>query len=268
MDLAARSIGIFALSGTMLVGVVVGIRLLLLARRTRCFPELSIGLGLALIAVVGLPLAVLGRIPVLLRTPIGDLLFGAGLCLACVGIVLLWAFTWNVFRRTAAWARGLVFAVALVLAVSAGGLLQASARATTLPEILPLTRPWAVAIVLTVSGAFTWTGLESFAYYRRVRRRLALGLSDPVVVNRFLLWAVTGFAIGLLATVIAVLLLQGRAILVDPIALSVISGASVFGGTAWLLTFLPPAFYLDFVRARASGCSEPSAFATPERSRS
>jgi hypothetical protein len=208
MDLAARSIGIFALSGTMLVGVVVGIRLLLLARRTRCFPELSIGLGLALIAVVGLPLAVLGRIPVLLRTPLGDLLFGAGLCLACVGIVL------------------------------------------------------------TVSGAFTWAGLESFAYYRRVRRRLALGLSDPVVVNRFLLWAVTGFAIGLLATVIAVLLLQGRAILVDPIALSVISGASVFGGTAWLLTFLPPAFYLDFVRARASGCSEPSAVATPERSRS
>jgi hypothetical protein len=30
---------------------------------------------------------------VLLRTPVGDLLFGAGLGLACVGIVLLWAVT-------------------------------------------------------------------------------------------------------------------------------------------------------------------------------
>jgi len=41
-------------------------------------------------------------------------------------------------------------------------------------------------------SAWIWVAGESFAYWAKQRRRLALGLADPVVTNRFLLWGVWG----------------------------------------------------------------------------
>lgn len=252
MDLPIRLVGIFSLLATMVVGVMVGVRLLLLARKTRCFPEFAIGLGLMLMTVVGMPLSALGRLPALLRTPAGDFFFASGLGVTCAGLALLWAFTWQVFRKDQAWARGVVIAASLGSAVVAVGLVRASMRAEALPEVLYLTRPFAVAFVALVSGAFAWTGAESILCYRAAKRRQALGLTDVVVVNRFLLWATTGVAMALLTGVMAILLVQGRAILVDPLALSLISVASAVGGTSWYLTFLAPPRYLAYLRRRAA----------------
>ena len=39
---------------------------------------------------------------------------------------------------------------------------------------------------------FGWAGSEAFAQYRQARRRVRLGLCDPLVCNRFLLWALFG----------------------------------------------------------------------------
>ena len=38
--------------------------------------------------------------------------------------------------------------------------------------------------------AFAWGGFEALRYFFLLRRRQALGLADPVVTNRFLLWAI------------------------------------------------------------------------------
>jgi hypothetical protein len=37
-------------------------------------------------------------------------------------------------------------------------------------------------------GSGTWGAVEALRWWRLLRRRLALGLADPVVTNRFLLW--------------------------------------------------------------------------------
>jgi hypothetical protein len=95
-------------------------------------------------------------------------------------------FTWRVFRSEAAWARGLVgSAAALILA----GLLV-SALEGDWEGMTPLTHKgfwldWAGGI-----APFVWLSVESSRQYLVARRRIPLGLIDPLVCNRFLLIAI------------------------------------------------------------------------------
>jgi hypothetical protein len=245
-----RALGIVSLATMALSGVIVGFRLLALGRRTRQQPELLMGLGLVLVAVLGGPLAFVGRLPALVATPLGDGLFAVGLAATQTGIALFCVFTWLVFRQGALWATLLLVLAVGALGVEWLGLLHASARGTTMEEILPYTRPWGVAIVSTLALAFAWTGCEAWAWHRRLRRQLALGLGDPVVANRMLLWATAGFATVLLCGVIAACMLAGLAPLRHPIPLVALALSSLCASTCWLLAFVPPASYLAAVRRR------------------
>ncbi len=246
-----RLLGILSLSAMALSGVGVGLRLLALGRRTREQPELLMGLGLLLVAVLGAPLAAVGRLPGMLGTAPGDFLFALGLAATQLGIALFCAFTSRVFRRDALWATLLLVVVAAALGAEWLGLLHASERGATMEQILPHTRPWGIAILATLAFAFGWTGCESFAYYRRLRRQLALGLADPIVANRMLLWAVAGFATVGLCAVIAACMLSGLAPLRHVLPLGVIGTAALLASLCWLLAFAPPAPYLEAVRRRA-----------------
>jgi hypothetical protein len=245
-------VGIAALCSLLAVGTAVGIRLLLVARRTRRAPELAIGLGLLCITVLGTPLSATGRLPGLVGTPTGDILFGVGLAVALLGIELVWLFTWLVFRRDAAWAKALVGLAALALAAEGIGLMTASSRGSTMDEILPHTRPWAIAIVATVAAAFAWSAMESLRYHARLRRRLALGLADPVVVDRFALWTLSGLATVGVCTGIVGSMLAGFAPLRDAVPLVAIAAAGLTASISWYLAFLPPAAYLGWVRRRSA----------------
>ena len=121
------------------------------------------GFGLLLVAVLGGPLAAVGRLPGMLATTAGDVVFAIGLAATQLGIALFCAFTWRVFRSDSLWATLLLLGVAGALGAEWLGLLNASSRASTMEEILPHTRPWAIAIVVTLAVAFAWTGSESFA---------------------------------------------------------------------------------------------------------
>jgi hypothetical protein len=244
-------VGIFSLASMLLVGGLVGGRLLMVASRTRQLPELAVGLGLLLVTVLGGPVAAVGRLPGLVRTGPGDLAFGLGLALSVAGIALLYVFTWRVFRPDSAWARLLVGLAVVVLAIEWWGLVQASGKGTTLDEIIPHTRPWALAIVGMVSLSFLWTAVESLDYHRMLRRRLALGLADPVVVNRFLLWAFSGFALVALCAAIMASMLAGYAPLRDGPPLLCIASGAVVASVSWYLAFLPPDAYVRFVQRRA-----------------
>lgn len=248
-----RLLGILALSALGLVGSVVGARLLMLAHRTRQLPELWIGLGLVLITVGGAPLSSIGRLPTLVRTPVGDALFATGLLLALCGIELLFVFTWKVFRPAAGWARTLVVLAALALGAQFAGILYGSQLGQTLEQIVPHTRPWALGTVSTVALSFAWTAAEALPYHARLRRRLALGLADAVVVNRMLLWGVSGIAAAVLCAVLASTMLAGQAPLRDPLPLAVIGVAGTFASCTWYLAFLPPEAWLRFVRRRSEG---------------
>ena len=45
---------------------------------------------------------------------------------------------------------------------------------------------------LLAQALYLWTSVESLTWWRRMHRRVALGLADPVVANRFFLWGVLG----------------------------------------------------------------------------
>ena len=254
-----RWLGILSLALMALSGAGVGFRLLALGRRTGQQPELLMGLGLVLVAVLGGPLAFLGRLPAWVGTPAGDAVFAAGLAAVQTGIAMFGVFTWLVFRRDALWATLLLVWLVGALGVEWLGLLQASARGATLEEILPHTRPWGVAIVVTVALAFGWTAWEALAHHARLRRQLALGLADPVVANRLWLWAVAGFATLALCAVIAASMLAGLAPLRHPLPLAAIGLAGLSASACWTLAFLPPAWSLAAVQRRAAAAPATSA---------
>ena len=46
-------------------------------------------------------------------------------------------------------------------------------------------------------GALCWGSAEAFGWWRRMQRRVSIGLGDPVVANRFLLWSIGAGAAGI-----------------------------------------------------------------------
>lgn len=252
-----RVIGLVSLGIMAVVGVVVGVRLLALGWRTRQQPELLIALGLLLAAVVGAPLATVGRIPGIALTPFGNVVFAAGLVAVQLGIAFFCIFTWLVFRRDALWATALMALLVGLCGVEWLGIVHASASGDTLAAVLPRTRPWGVAIVSTLAAVFAWSGFESLAHYRRVRRQLVLGLGDPVVANRLWLWAVAGFATVGLGCVIAGCMLAGLPPLRHALPLTAIGVAALTGSVCWALAFLPPEAYLASIRRRAAVTAAP-----------
>jgi hypothetical protein len=246
-----RLLGIAALSAMALSGVVVGVRLLALARRTREEPELLLGTGLLLVAVLGGPLAAAGRAPGLVATPMGNALLGLGLAATQLGIGLFAAFTRRVFRPATLGATLLLLGIAGAAGAEWQGLLAASAHGRTMEEILPHTRPWGIAIVATLAVVFAWTGGEALAYYTPLRRRVALGLADPVAANRVLLWAIAAVATVLLCSVIAACMLAGLAPLRNGLPLGAIGLAAVCASACWTLAFLPPKAYLASIQRAA-----------------
>jgi hypothetical protein len=102
------------------------------------------------------------------------------------------------------------------------------------------------------AGCLLWGAAESLVYWRKMRRRLALGLAEPLVANRFLLWGVGAAAAGIGTLVgLTAQLLTG----IPPLRIPwVMLSSSCFGLTAavalWL-AFLPGRRYRRLVEGRA-----------------
>jgi hypothetical protein len=105
-----------------------------------------------------------------------------------------------------------------------------------------------LAVVLVVGTRLL---LLARRYHRQLRRRLALGMADPLVANRVLLWAIYALSATFVVAVQAFYHLTLGNTLGHPVPLL----ASALGGSlssvAVYLAFLPPASYLRLVQARA-----------------
>jgi hypothetical protein len=227
----------------------VSIRLLLLWRRTRALPELCIGLGLFVISFAGLPLAGLSRSPQLFGTPLGGLVFTVGMTVVAGGIYLFFVFTWCVFRRESRWGRVTLWAAALTLASVAIGYGYISLTRTGIDQVHD-GRHFGMMLISLLVGCFTWTAIESLLYYGLLRRRRAIGLADPVVVNRFLLWGLSASSLALLCAGILVCLSLGMLIVRDAIPLYGIAIGGMVSSVTWSLTFFSPGWYRRSVEAR------------------
>jgi hypothetical protein len=116
------------------------------------------------------------------------------------GLFGIYMFTWRTFRPDDAWARSAVIAGGAVLL---GSLVWFGISEGF--QVAVLNGPSYWIGVGARELALVWMAIESVRYWGLLRRRLRLGLSDPLVTNRFLLW-------GLFA---AVVILMGAA---DPLA--------------------------------------------------
>jgi hypothetical protein len=118
-------------------------------------------------------------------------------------------------------------------------------------------------------AALVWMAVEAFRYRGLLRRRVALGLAEPLVANRFLLWglwALCAVAMGLSDPVARVWhrALTGTASVWHPeigrpivvVVMAMTSAVGVVGATCVFLTFFPTAGYRRWV---ARGAAAPGA---------
>ena len=236
---------------------VVGVRLLLLTRRTRQLPELLVGLGFATIGLLGYPIAVLSGFG---RGSVADMhtdVWFAGVLVMDAGLACLYAFTARVFRA------GRVWAVWLVVALTGGSIVSGSGAWFALHEALPselsfqVTRGWILLGQIGSGAGFGWIGVESWLQLRMAQRRSALGMGDPVIANRFLLWVLfASFATGMnVANSCA--LLAGVSAAENFWVQAVMAVFGLGAAVAMYLAFLPPAGYLRWLGA-ASRQGEPA----------
>ncbi len=235
------------------VGATVGVKLLWLARRTRALPETLVGASLFLLSAVSWPLLLIVSAP----QPPPALVLRVGWAVASLAMAFGWSgvflFTWRVFRPGAGWARALAGAgIAVELAAGLAGVV----RAVALPDPLELrtTASSGFVLLLGAQAVYVWTAVESFRYRALLRRRIPLGLADPLVADRFGLWGWTGvFGFGSIAPAVFAHATNG-----DPNSLASHLVVGVFGlvsSAVLYLAFLPPAAYVRFVRARAENAA-------------
>lgn len=176
-------------------------------------------------------------------------LIGAGQLGSVIGVLAGGAFNWRVFRPEARWAAGLVLGLALAMLLGLIGNARSDGFATGTRD------PWYWLLYASYAVTAVWVAIEPLSYWLLVRRRLHLGLGDPVLVNRFLLWSV-----GSLCRV-GMLLVGAAAATTDVTIDGGWGGALVLTATALLglgvagaywLTFFPSAAYLRRVRGAAA----------------
>jgi hypothetical protein len=189
------------------------------------------------------------------RVPNGELsLLALGLGLASIGlgITALNVFTWKVFRPDQRWAAALSLGTLLAAGVICFGALRSLSLGPADADPVATGAFWWVALRLLFQVWYIWTGIESLGEYARARRRLALGLSDPVVVNRLFLWGAMG-VLGALNNAIGVALeWRGLSPMYDPSAALTLAANGLGMGALMFLTFMPPRSYVRFIFRRAA----------------
>jgi hypothetical protein len=234
------------------VGTLVGLKLIVIAARTRRFPELAIGIALFSYAALSQP-AVLAYQALGEEASVG-LLMGISVLRVLafyVTLVGLSIFTWHVFGRESRWRQVLVAVVAVT------GLISGAANLGTvwlyLSANVPMSLSARIGMIPHYAFVFGWVSLEGLRYYALMRRRRALGLADPVVTNRFFVWgAGEGIASLVVLALFAVVLSRGGFSPTDPFVAAFITLAGLVNALVWWLTFTPPTAYLRWVRGSAA----------------
>ena len=224
-----------------------GLRLVMLWWRTRELPELLIGIGVLCIGPVGFGLTTMAQLSRANSPELARWILGVALLATCMGAFAKCVFNWRVYHPRQPLVRWIVCAAGLLLAGC-----YATEFFTSGFRNQYLQSPANLGRSALLVGCLLWGSAEALVYWRKMRRRLRLGLADPVVTNRFFLWGIGAGAAGL-GTAIGTIaqLITGLPPLQTPwITLS----SSLHGLTAavalWL-AFVPNQAYLQFVEARA-----------------
>lgn len=227
----------------MVSSLVIGIRLLLLWSRARKLPELMIGCGILGIGPLAFIFVLAGAACSETSPGLASVFLAGALISTSGGSVAAAIFNWRVFHPNSRAVRRVVVAFALAFA----GAFVWEAMATGFTDFTGL-RPYSVLS----TGILLWGAAESLRYFAMMRRRGKLGLADPLVTHRFLLWGLGIGAAGVGSAIsVGAQVLTGQYMLEVP---WVMASNSLHGLTAAVLmwvAFLPPGFYQRFVESRS-----------------
>ena len=229
----------------MLSSLVIGIRLLVLWSRSRRLPELLIACGILGIGPVGFAFTLVATSSGQTLPTLASVCLAAAVLSTSAGAFATAIFNWRVFRPDAPGLR-LVLGIVAVLFGSAfiwETIGSGFADATRYGSGFHLYSVLSTVILL-------WGAAESLRYFAMMRRRAKLGLADPLVTNRFLLWGLGIGAAGLGSVIsITACTISGQHMLAIPwVTLS----NSLHGFTAAALmwvAFIPPGFYRRLVES-------------------
>lgn len=170
--------------------------------------------------------------------------------------VCLILFTRKVFRADATWA--FWFATTLVaLTVAQNFSTVIGVPLLGVPEawVEPGSAVYWIGALVKAVG-FCWASVEALLYWSMARRRVGLGLSTPMLANRFLLWGLWSGAatVLLLVRVLLPIVVARETMNTDPPMLAVLLqlSAAIVCATAVWLTFSPPRFYQRWVEGASS----------------
>jgi len=229
-----------------ITGAALGVRLLWVWWRTRMLPELSIGITAATLSVSGFLLLGISQIPKPEDNPLHLGILLVSLLLLATSSIALGVGYWRIFRPSARWAAGLCAAGSLLLLAWWG--LAVIDGDSGLRDEYGLRTVFYYSGRLLIHGWGTW---ECFRYFGMMKRRVALGLADPVIAHQFQLWGWSG--VGVVASVlVGVYASYGLAmnVLLWPVGLFLLSAFGLLSALTMWCAFFPPAFYRRRVSSR------------------
>ncbi|HPG24814.1 MAG: hypothetical protein H6748_10140 [Spirochaetaceae bacterium] len=225
----------------------VGVRLLAFGIRSDNAPARWIGTYLFFAMGLGSVFYMLGALrSVVTGEPMTDLervMIAMHFVATLVANYGLATFTQRVFRRESTIARVVVWLMLGILAAGAVG------HALTTRFSPSFESAWGGAYLVVPVLSNLWTAAESLAYHGLMRRRLAVGLGDPQIANRFLLYGI-GAATAAVLLSINVVELQIMERLNpgwnDGLRVVSLASMAVLGlvcAAAYLFAFFPPRWY-------------------------
>lgn len=226
-----------------------GGQLLRLAARTREVPERLLG---CMFLFAGISYTAYQTSVVIEQEALWTPLNFAGRVLYLPVAVILAAFTRHVFRPEPRWAGWLVWGCAALLVV---GVVGSALRGEW--EGFSIRNPWFWPEWLGYTAPFVWAVVESLLEFGKARRRMRLGLCDPLACSRLLLWG--SFAA---AQVFTSLFTIGQYAAYEQedvfgpgwdMAIGVVEIFSI--AMIWLV-FFPPAAYRRWLTSAAAGAVE------------
>lgn len=165
----------------------VGVRLYRLSRRTGHLPEKLIAATFLIwtlgYALYDIPYAFVEADELI--TPAfaysSQVAFGAGNFVFAL-------FIRAVFRSGARWATALVAAIGVCFLLGLAG----TAWIGDWEGVELIAGPWYWLDFFGTYASTVWMPIEGFVHYYKARRRMNLGLCEPMICNRFLLWGIAG----------------------------------------------------------------------------
>jgi len=237
---------VFQSMAAMLV-VGLGIRLMRLARRTGGKPEFWLG---GFFGIVGLSLILTPLGGQMTGTTLGRVLVTTGQAATTLGLICLIRFNWQVFRPGSTTAR--------TFALFCGGLDLACFIVAAWMGFGPaLQSDFGHVFVFSRFLILAWSCFECTTHALMMKKRLALGLADPVVTNRFALWAMWTGVLAALPLVATGVKLSGAILVAAPgepmtatlrMLLAIIASGSMVAAVAVALAFFPPQRYQAWLR--------------------